>query len=88
MDTPQIMQAEIDRPEPYAELDQLTLEQKSERDEYIEKMRAGLAAAILHRQHYFAYRRKANPATMLRVAQWAMKRMSAVSVWKTKGAVR
>jgi hypothetical protein len=41
-----------------------------------------------HRQHYFAYRQKADPATMLRVQQWASKRKSAVSVWATKGAVR
>ncbi len=41
-----------------------------------------------HRQHYFAYRQKANPATMLRVQQWAQKRRIAESVWATKGAVR
>lgn len=41
-----------------------------------------------HRQHYFAYRQKANPATMLRVQQWAQKRRFPESVWATKGAVR
>jgi hypothetical protein len=167
----QRLQGELARPESYAELDRQTSEQSSERDEYIEKMRAGLAAAILtidhllgpnwfradpgdvagiqtcfdgldayqqmtsagvspppnrvlnfinqrvkldgyqgdgitdicgcadviedgnqlchfHRQHYFAYRQKADPKTMLRVQQWALKRMSAISMWKTKGAVR
>jgi hypothetical protein len=167
----QRLQDEIDHPESPAELDRQAVEQSSERDEYIEKMRAGLAAAILtidhllgpnwfradpgdiagmqacfdgldayqqmtsagvspppnrvlnfitqrvkldgyqgdgitdicgcadviengnqlchfHRQHYFAYRQKASPTTMLRVQQWAQKRKSAISVWKTKGALR
>lgn len=161
----------MDPPEPYPELDQATPEHGFQQDEYIEKMRAGLAAAILtidhllgpnwfradpgdvagiracidgldayqqmtsvgvspaprrvlnfitqrvkldgyegdgitdicgcadviedgnqlcpfHRQHYFAYRQNAAPATMLRVQQWALKRKSLVSVWKTKGGVR
>jgi hypothetical protein len=41
-----------------------------------------------HRQHYFAYRQKAEPATMLRVQQWSQKRKSAIDVWATKGGAR
>jgi hypothetical protein len=40
-----------------------------------------------HRQHYFAYRQKADPATMLHVQQWAQKRRNPVSVWATKGGL-
>jgi hypothetical protein len=40
-----------------------------------------------HRQHYFAYRQKADPKTMLQVQHWAQKRRCSVSVWKTKGGV-
>jgi hypothetical protein len=165
------LQAEIEHPAFYAELDRQESEPKSEWGGYIEKMRAGLAAAVLaidhllgpnwfradpdhvaavqgcldgldahqiltsmgifpppkrvlnfvtqrvkldgylgdgitdicgctevvedghqlcpfHRQHYFAYRQKADPATMLRVQQWTQKRRSAISVWATKGALR
>lgn len=165
------LQAEVDASSFHTELDRPASEPKSERDEYIEKMRAGLAAAVLtidhllgtnwfradpgdvaamqacfdgldayqqmtsagispppkrvlnfitqrvkldsyqgdgitdicgcadvindgnqlchfHRQHYFAYRQKADPKTMLLVQQWALKRKSQVSLWATKGAVR
>lgn len=41
-----------------------------------------------HRQHYFAYRQKANPETMLRVQQWSLKRKSAIDVWATNGGLR
>jgi len=164
------LQAESEHPVFYAELDRRALRPESGRDEYIEKMRAGLAAAVhtidhllgpnwfradpddiagmqacfngldayqmletagasppaklvlnyitqrvkmdgylgdaitdvcgcpeqiktgdqlcpFHRQHYFAYRQKADPATMLSVQQWAQKRRSPVSVWSTKGGL-
>lgn len=41
-----------------------------------------------HRQHYFAYRQRANPATMLRVQEWSVKRKSAIDVWATSGGLR
>ena len=53
-----------------------------------EVVETGYHFCQFHRQHYFAYRQKANPATMLSVQQWAQKRRSPVSVWATKGAVR
>lgn len=164
------LQAESEHPVFYAELDRRALRPEPGRDEYIEKMRAGLAAAVhtidhllgpnwfradpddiagmqacfngldayqmletagasppaklvlnyitqrvkmdrylgdaitdvcgcpeqiktgdqlcpFHRQHYFAYRQKADPATMLNVQQWAQKRRSPVSVWSTKGGL-
>jgi len=168
--SPLRLQAESEHPVFYAELDRRALRPESGRDEYIEKMRAGLAAAVhtidhllgpnwfradpddiagmqacfngldayqmletagasppaklvlnyitqrvkmdgylgdaitdvcgcpeqiktgdqlcpFHRQHYFAYRQKADPATMLNVQQWAQKRRSPVSVWSTKGGL-
>lgn len=47
----------------------------------------GFQLCHFHRQHYFAYRQKADPKTMLQVQQWAQKRRCSVSVWKTKGGV-
>lgn len=48
----------------------------------------GFQLCHFHRQHYFAYRQKADPKTMLQVQRWALKRKCVVSVWHTKGAVR
>lgn len=45
------MQAEIEHPAFYAELDRQEAEPKSELGGYIEKMRAGLAAAVLAIDH-------------------------------------
>ncbi|MEO8737924.1 MAG: hypothetical protein ABI380_15460 [Edaphobacter sp.] len=48
----------------------------------------GHQLCYFHRQHYFAYRQKANPATMLRVQQWSQRRKSPINVWATKGGAR
>lgn len=52
-----------------------------------EVIETGHQLCHFHRQHYFAYRQKANPATMLHVQQWAQKRRNPVSVWATKGGL-
>ena len=52
-----------------------------------EVIETGHQLCPFHRQHYFAYRQKANPATMLHVQQWAQKRRNPVSVWATKGGI-
>ena len=52
-----------------------------------EVIETGHQLCPFHRQHYFAYRQKADPATMLHVQQWAQKRRNPVSVWSTKGGL-
>lgn len=52
-----------------------------------ELIESGHQLCPFHRQHYFAYRQKADPATMLRVQHWAQKRKNSVSVWATKGGL-
>lgn len=52
-----------------------------------EVVETGHQLCHFHRQHYFAYRQKADPATMLHVQQWAQKRRNPVSVWTTKGGL-
>lgn len=52
-----------------------------------DQIKTGDQLCPFHRQHYFAYRQRADAATMLSVQQWAQKRRSPISVWSTKGGL-